>query len=58
MRLTYRQHEKQNLHDIVTKLRKLSSECEFKTLRDSVFNKEYDCLYANDITLRDRFLSN
>ena len=58
MRLTYRQHEKQNLHDIVTKLKKLSSECKFKTLRDSFFNYEYDCLYANYITLKDHFLPN
>ena len=33
---TYRQHGGQNFNDFITKLKKLSSECEFETLHDSL----------------------
>ena len=33
---TYRQQEGQNIHDFVTELKKVSSECQFDNLQDSL----------------------
>ena len=35
---TYPQNDRQNFHDFVTELKKLSSECEFETLHDSLMD--------------------
>ena len=52
---TYRQHEGQNFHDFVTELKKLSSECEFETLHDSLIKDMIVC-GTNDNSLRERLL--
>ena len=52
---TYRQHEAQNFHDFVTELKKLSSECEFETLHDSLIKDMIVC-GTNDNYLRERLL--
>ena len=52
---TYRQHEGQNFHDFVTELKKLSSECEFETLHDSLIKDMIVC-GTNDNSLRKRLL--
>ena len=49
---TYRQHEGKNLHDFVTELKKLSSECEFETLHDSFIRDMIVC-GTNDNSLRE-----
>ena len=49
----YRQHEAQNFHDLVTELEKLSSECEFETLHDSLIKDMIVC-GTNDNYLRER----
>ena len=40
---TYIQHERQNLHDFVTELKKLGSKCKFKTLHDSLIKDMVVC---------------
>ena len=52
---TYWQHEGQNFHDFVTKLEKLSSECEFETLHDSLIKDLIVC-GTNDDSLKERLL--
>ena len=52
---TYRQHEGQNFHDFVTELKKLSSECEFEILHDSLIKDMIVC-GTNDNSLRKRLL--
>ena len=52
---TYGQHEGQNLHDVFTKLEKLSSECEFETLHDSLV-KDVNVCGTNDNSLREHLL--
>ena len=51
----YRQHEGQNFHDFVTELEKLSSECEFETLHDSLIKGMIVC-GTNDNSLRELLL--
>ena len=48
--------EGHNLHDFVTELKKLSSECEFKTLHDSLIIKDMIVCGTNDNSLRERLL--
>ena len=52
---TYRQHAGQNFHDFITELKKLSSECEFETLHDSLIKDMIVC-GKNDNSLRERLL--
>ena len=52
---TYRQHEEQNFHDFVTDLKKLSSECQFETLHESLIKDMIVCV-TNDDSLRERLL--
>ena len=52
---TYRQHEGQNFHDFITELKKISSECEFETLHDSLIKDMIAC-GKNDNSLRERLL--
>ena len=51
---TYRQ-EGQNFHDFVTELKKLSSECEFDNLQDSLIKDMIVC-GTKDNSLRERLL--
>ena len=52
---TYRQQEGQNFHDFVTELKKLSSECEFDNLQDSLIKDMIVC-GTKDNSLCERFL--
>ena len=52
---TYRQQEGQNFHDFVTELKKLSSECEFDNLQDSLIKDMIVC-GTKDNSLRERLL--
>ena len=53
--LIYRQHEGESFHDFVTELKKLSSECEFEGLPNSLIKDMIVC-GANDYSLRERLL--
>ena len=52
---TYRQQERQNFHDFVTELIKLSSECEFDNIQDSLIMDMIVC-GTKDNLLRERLL--
>ena len=52
---TYRQQEGQNFHDFVTELKKLSSECEFDNLQESLIKDMIVC-GTKDNSLRERLL--
>ena len=52
---TYQRHEGQNFHDFVTELKKLSSECEFENLLDSLIKAMIVC-GTNDNSLREHLL--
>ena len=52
---TYRQQEGQNFHDFVTELKKLSSECEFDNLQDSLIKDMIVC-GTKDNSLCERLL--
>ena len=49
---TYRQQEGQNFYDFVSELKKLSSECEFDNLQDSLIKDIIACS-TNDNSLRE-----
>ena len=51
----HRQHEGQNFYDFITELKKLSSECEFETLLDSLIKDIIVC-DTNDNSLREHLL--
>ena len=51
----YRQIECQSLHDFITELKKLSAECEFENLRDSVIKDMIVC-GTNDTAFRETLL--
>ena len=51
----YRQIECQSLHDFITELKKLSAECEFENLRDSVIKDMIVC-GTNDNAFRETLL--
>ena len=53
--LTYWQQEGQNFHDFVTELKKLSSECEFDNLQNSLIKDMIVC-GTKDNSLRERLL--
>ena len=55
MFFTYRQQKGQNFHDSVIELKKLSSECEFGNLHDSII-KDTIVSGARDNSLRERLL--
>ena len=40
---TYQQNQRQNFHDFVTELKKLSSQCEFETLHDTLIKDMIVC---------------
>ena len=52
---TYRQLEGQSFHDFITELKKLSAECEFENLRDSLIKDMIVC-GTNDNAFRERLL--
>ena len=51
----YWQHEGQNFHDFFTELKKLSSECAYEILHDSLIKDMIVC-GMNDNSLRERLL--
>ena len=51
---TYRQLERQSFHDFITKLKRLSTECEFKDFRDSLIKDMIVC-GPDDNAFRERF---
>ena len=53
---TYRQHEGQYFHDFVTELKKLSSECEFEILHQSLIINDMIVCGTNDNSLKERLL--
>ena len=52
---THRQQEGQNFHDFVTELKKLSSECEFDNLQDSLIKDMIVC-GTKDNSLHEKLL--
>ena len=52
---TYRQLEGQSFHNFITKLKKLSAECEFKNLQDSLI-KDMIVSGINDNAFHERLL--
>ena len=52
---TYRQLEGQSFHNFITELKKLSAECEFENLRDSLIKDMIVC-GTNDNAFRERLL--